>query len=82
MNIRDLKKDKTTKALLPYAISYLPFSSVIQGKGDSSRRQNAVRDRWLDAHLEIPLKREMNDLGLSAFHGISPDSIRSNTFTH
>jgi DNA invertase Pin-like site-specific DNA recombinase len=69
MNSRDLKKDKTTKPLSPYAISYLRFSSVIQGKGDSSRRQNAARDRWLDAHPEIPLKREMNDLGLSAFHG-------------
>ena len=58
-----------SKPLSPYAISYLRFSSEVQGKGDSSRRQNAARDRWLDAHPEIPLKREMNDLGLSAFSG-------------
>jgi DNA invertase Pin-like site-specific DNA recombinase len=57
------------KTLSPYAISYLRFSSAIQGKGDSSTRQNASRDRWLKAHPEIPLKREMNDLGLSAFSG-------------
>ena len=58
-----------TKTLSPYAISYLRFSSVIQGKGDSRTRQNASRDRWLESHPEIPLKREMNDLGLSAFSG-------------
>lgn len=57
------------KTLSPYAISYLRFSSAIQGKGDSCTRQNASRDRWLEAHPEIPLKREMNDLGLSAFSG-------------
>ena len=57
------------KTLSPYAISYLRFSSAIQGKGDSRTRQNASRDRWLEAHPEIPLKREMNDLGLSAFSG-------------
>ena len=57
------------KTLSPYAISYLRFSSAIQGKGDSRTRQNANRDRWLEAHPEIPLKREMNDLGLSAFSG-------------
>ena len=57
------------KILSAYAISYLRFSSVVQGKGDSRTRQNASRDRWLEAHPEIPLKREMNDLGLSAFSG-------------
>jgi hypothetical protein len=75
-NIRimnDTKGNSSTndkkKPLSPYAISYLRFSSVVQGKGDSSRRQNAARDRWLDAHPDIPLKKEMNDLGLSAFRG-------------
>jgi DNA invertase Pin-like site-specific DNA recombinase len=57
------------KILSAYAISYLRFSSVIQGRGDSRTRQNASRDRWLESHPEIPLKREMNDLGLSAFTG-------------
>jgi len=57
------------KPLSPYAISYLRFSSEVQGKGDSSRRQNASRDRWLNNHPEIPLKKEINDLGISAFRG-------------
>ena len=57
------------KILSAYAISYLRFSSVVQGKGDSRTRQNASRDRWLEAHPEIPLNREMNDFGLSAFSG-------------
>ena len=76
INIRimnDTKGNSSTndkkKPLPSYAISYLRFSSVVQGKGDSSRRQNAARDRWLDAHPDIPLKKEMNDLGLSAFRG-------------
>ena len=60
---------KTKKILSAYALSYLRFSSVIQGKGDSRTRQNGNRDRWLEAHPDIPLKREMNDLGLSAFSG-------------
>jgi DNA invertase Pin-like site-specific DNA recombinase len=64
-----MKEAHAKKILSAYAISYLRFSSVIQGKGDSSTRQNASRDRWLEAHPEIPLKREMNDLGLSAFSG-------------
>jgi DNA invertase Pin-like site-specific DNA recombinase len=57
------------KILSAYAISYFRFSSVVQGKRDSRTRQNASRDRWLEAHPEVPLKREMNDLGLSAFSG-------------
>jgi hypothetical protein len=46
-NIRimnDTKGNSSTndkeKPLFPYAISYLRFSSEVQGKGDSERRQN------------------------------------------
>jgi DNA invertase Pin-like site-specific DNA recombinase len=65
--MNDTKGNSSTndkkKPLSPYAISYLRFSSEVQGKGDSSRRQNAARDRWLESHPDIPLKKEMNDLG-------------------
>ncbi len=53
------------------AYSYIRFSSKIQERGDSLRRQRELRDDWLtknpDVHLDESLTLE--DLGVSAFRG-------------
>lgn len=51
------------------AISYLRFSNAIQAKGDSFRRQNDSRDKWLEQNPEVKLETELQDFGLSAFKG-------------
>jgi len=51
------------------AISYLRFSNAIQVKGDSFRRQNDSRDKWLEQNPDVKLETELQDFGLSAFKG-------------
>jgi DNA invertase Pin-like site-specific DNA recombinase len=53
------------------AFSYIRFSKGIQGKGDSLRRQTALRDAWLDQHPDYTLDTALSlkDLGVSSFRG-------------
>jgi DNA invertase Pin-like site-specific DNA recombinase len=51
------------------AYSYLRFSSPDQADGDSARRQNTLRDRWLQQHTDVRLAEPMKDEGSSAYHG-------------
>ncbi len=62
---------------MKFAISYLRFSSAIQSQGDSSRRQNAKRDQWLERNPDVVLEKELNDFGLSAFkaHHVSKGDL-------
>ena len=62
---------------MKFAISYLRFSSAIQSQGDSSRRQNAKRDAWLERNPDVVLEKELNDFGLSAFkaHHVSKGDL-------
>lgn len=62
---------------MKFAISYLRFSSAIQSLGDSSRRQNAKRDAWLERNPDVVLEKELNDFGLSAFkaHHVSKGDL-------
>jgi DNA invertase Pin-like site-specific DNA recombinase len=56
----------TTKPLDPIAYSYLRFSQIIQGRGDSRRRQTTGAEEW-EEQTGIPIIESMNDLGLSAY---------------
>lgn len=60
-----------TKLILamPKAYSYIRFSSAIQQKGDSLKRQIALREEYLSKHPELELDTTLNmtDLGISAF---------------
>ncbi len=53
------------------AISYLRFSTPEQSRGDSLRRQNALRDDWLARHPHIRLDTDLTleDKGVSGFTG-------------
>jgi DNA invertase Pin-like site-specific DNA recombinase len=53
------------------AYSYIRFSSAVQERGDSIRRQTELRDRWLARHPNVPLDESLTlaDLGVSAFRG-------------
>ncbi|MDX8517193.1 recombinase family protein [Mesorhizobium dulcispinae] len=51
------------------AISYLRWSSAIQGEGDSLRRQTSKTNEWLAAHPNVRLAHELVDAGVSAFKG-------------
>jgi len=64
MNIK--KHLDTSKPLTPIAYSYLRFSQIIQGRGDSRRRQTAGAEEWQE-QTGIPIIESMNDLGLSAY---------------
>jgi DNA invertase Pin-like site-specific DNA recombinase len=54
---------------MPTAFSYLRFSSPEQARGDSIRRQNEAREKWLAQHPDVQLDRTlvMTDAGRSAF---------------
>lgn len=53
------------------AYSYIRFSSIEQGKGDSLRRQmQQTREYCLRNNLQLDENLTMKDLGLSAYHGI------------
>lgn len=52
------------------AISYIRFSSSIQKKGDSLRRQNMLINTWRAANSDIKFSdMKFQDLGLSGYHG-------------
>ena len=67
MHLADLKPNPG-KSLPPSAISYLRFSGVRQGLGDSKRRQDASADKFTEI-TGIPIEEHLEDLGLSAFKG-------------
>lgn len=54
---------------MPKAYSYIRFSSNIQQKGDSLRRQTQLREKYLKEHpeLELDTSLKMTDLGVSAY---------------
>ncbi len=56
---------KTTKP----AISYQRFSDLSQSEGDSFRRQDKMRDDWLERHPEYALDDTLRDPGVSAYRG-------------
>jgi DNA invertase Pin-like site-specific DNA recombinase len=58
------------------AYSYLRFSHPDQAKGDSKRRQNALRDAWLKNHPEVQLDTSitLEDKGVSGFTGHHRDN--------
>ena len=52
------------------AYSYIRFSSPQQRKGDSARRQEEVRDRYIKEHgLTLDTKLRLTDDGVSGFRG-------------
>lgn len=54
---------------MPKAYSYIRFSSAIQQKGDSLKRQTTLREEYLAQHPELDLDTTLNltDLGVSAY---------------
>jgi len=53
-------------------ISYLRFSTPEQSKGDSTRRQTEMAERWCKEHGHTLLAHNrMVDPGLSAYHGVN-----------
>ncbi|MER9371497.1 recombinase family protein [Mesorhizobium sp. M0491] len=51
-------------------ISYIRWSTVIQGEGDSYRRQKCLADEWCKKQgLELAPEHIMTDAGLSAYKG-------------
>lgn len=54
------------------AYSYIRFSAKEQERGDSLRRQTALRDAWLERHPGVKLDESLSlrDLGVSAFRGL------------
>jgi DNA invertase Pin-like site-specific DNA recombinase len=57
--------------MMPKAYSYVRFSSLRQERGDSLRRQAALRDAWLARHDDMVLDDtlRLKDLGISGFKG-------------
>jgi len=52
------------------AIAYMRFSSAVQERGDSLRRQRKLIDNWISQNHEYELDNvTYEDLGLSAFRG-------------
>jgi DNA invertase Pin-like site-specific DNA recombinase len=60
-----------TSELAGIAYSYIRFSSAEQERGDSLRRQRALRDEWLKRHPQVVLDTAMSleDLGVSGYRG-------------
>ena len=55
---------------MPKAISYIRFSSKIQEKGDSLRRQQELINNWLKDNPDVTLSDlTFQDLGRSGYHG-------------
>ena len=55
------------------AYSYIRFSSAVQERGDSIRRQTELSTAYADEHGLILDNRDMNDYGRSAFDGSNVD---------
>src|SRR3954447_145103 len=50
--------------------SYLRYSSMQQGDGDSERRQGALAAQWCKRHdVQLDISRTYLDRGRSAYHG-------------
>lgn len=60
---------KYSESVSALAISYLRWSSAIQGTGDTLRRQTDKIDAWLAARPHVRLAQELIDAGVSAFRG-------------
>lgn len=55
---------------MPNAISYIRFSSVIQGEGSSTERQEELIGRWLNENQDYQLSNlSAKDLGRSGYKG-------------
>lgn len=55
---------------MPKAISYIRFSSKIQSKGDSLKRQTDLINKWLLDNPDVILSNKgYSDFGRSGFHG-------------
>jgi hypothetical protein len=65
---RTIKKTKKLNTSRPLIISYLRFSRPEQAKGDSTRRQNDLADKWCEANGH-KLTDRLDDKGISAFRG-------------
>jgi hypothetical protein len=59
----------------PRAFSYMRFSTLEQGKGDSLNRQTMMAREWADKH-GVPLDAELNltDKGVSAYRGANAET--------
>ncbi|HVK15441.1 MAG TPA: recombinase family protein, partial [Fimbriiglobus sp.] len=61
---------KAPKPPAPVAYSYIRFSSPEQAKGDSIRRQEALRDEWCRRNgVQLDTSLRLRDEGVSAFRG-------------
>ena len=55
---------------MPKAISYIRFSSKIQAKGDSLKRQTELINKWLSENPHVNLSNKgYSDFGRSGYHG-------------
>ena len=59
----------------PKAYSYMRFSTLEQGKGDSLNRQTTMARAWADKH-DVTLDTELNltDKGVSAYRGANAET--------
>jgi DNA invertase Pin-like site-specific DNA recombinase len=60
---------------VPKAYSYMRFSTLEQGKGDSLNRQTTMAREWADKR-DVPLDTELNltDKGVSAYRGANAET--------
>jgi DNA invertase Pin-like site-specific DNA recombinase len=60
---------------VPRAFSYMRFSTLEQGKGDSLNRQTTMAREWSERH-GVPLDTELNltDKGVSAYQGANAET--------
>ncbi len=60
---------------VPKAYSYMRFSTLEQGKGDSLNRQTMMAREWSEKH-GVPLDTELNltDKGVSAYRGANAET--------
>ena len=61
---------KSSNSDRPLVISYIRWSTVIQGEGDSYRRQKNLAEQWCQKNgYSITSEHQMLDAGLSAYKG-------------
>lgn len=68
---------------MPIAYSYIRFSTIEQGKGDSLRRQEELSEAYAVQHdLTIDRTLNLHDLGVSAYAGRNREEGRLGAFLH
>jgi DNA invertase Pin-like site-specific DNA recombinase len=67
--------NKHAPSEVPKAYSYMRFSTLEQGKGDSLNRQTTMAREWSEKH-GVPLDTELNltDKGVSAYRGANAET--------